>query len=194
MPSIVASLLLSSAYQAHAVLLSSGATVRADVTPVQKVIQMVEELQAKVSEEGKAEAATYDKFACFCKSKTDEKVKAIAEEEQTVKDLQAEITTLSADRDSLDQNIQDLTTEIADYEEEIETAEKVRAEEKATFDAALLDVSKSVTQLEAAVETLKASALLQGKSSSKALSRLQGMMKTAVNMADAMGLVEENSG
>merc|ERR1719335_1593168 len=155
---------------------------------------MVEELQAKVSAEGKAEAATYDKFACFCKSKTDEKVKAIAEEEQTVKDLQAEITSLSADRDSLDQNIQDLTKEIADYEEDIETAVKIRAEEKATFEAALLDVTKSVTQLEKAVETLKASALLQGKSSSSALKHVQGMMKTAVNMADAMGLVEQNSG
>ena len=70
----------------------------------------------------------------------------------------------------------------------------MRAEEKATFEAALLDVTKSVTQLEKAVETLKASALLQGKSSAKALSRVQGIMKTAVNMADAMGLVEDNSG
>merc|ERR1719486_790532 len=60
--------------------------------------------------------------------------------------------------------------------------------------AALADVIKSVTQLEKAVETLKASALLQGKSSSSTLSRLQGLMKTAVNMADAMGLVEDNSG
>ena len=53
---------------------------------------------------------------------------------------------------------------------------------------------KSVTQLEKAVETLKASALLQGKSSSSTLAHVQGMMKTAVNMADAMGLVEQNSG
>jgi hypothetical protein len=194
MPNIVACLLLSSAYQAHAVLLSTSSKVRADVTPVQKVIQMVEELQAKVSEEGKAEAATYDTFACFCKSKTDEKVKAIAEEEQTVKDLQTEITTLSADRDTLDQNIQDLTTEIADYEHEIETAADIRAEEKATFEAALLDVTKSVTQLENAVQTLKASAFIQGKSSTSALKRVQNMMKTAVNMADAMGLVQEDSG
>ena len=41
------------------------------------------------------------------------------EEEQTVKDLQAEITSLSADRDSLDQNIQDLTKEISDYEADV---------------------------------------------------------------------------
>merc|ERR1719247_2704515 len=172
--------------------LRASALPSADVTPVQKVIQMVEELQAKVSAEGKAEAETYDEFACFCKSKTDEKVKAIAEEEQTVKDLQSKIAGLSADRDTLDQEIQDLTQDIADYEEEIKTAKKVRAEEKATFDSALLDVSKSVTQLEKAVQTLKSSALLQGKSS--ALAHVQGMMKTAVNMADAMGLVEEDSG
>merc|ERR1719247_1145730 len=95
---------------------------------------------------------------------------------------------------TLDQNIQDLTTEIADYEEEIETAADIRAEEKATFEAALLDVTKSVTQLENAVQTLKASALLQGKSSTSALARVQGIMKTAVNMADAMGLVEEDIG
>merc|ERR1719261_1555948 len=71
---------------------------------------------------------------------------------------------------------------------------EIRAEEKATFEAALADVIKSVTQLEKAVETLKASALLQGKSSSSTLAHVQGMMKTAVNMADAMGLVEQSSG
>jgi hypothetical protein len=87
-----------------------------------------------------------------------------------------------------------LTKEIADYEEEIKTAAEVRAEEKATFDAALLDVTKSVTQLEKAVDTLKSSALLQGKSSASTLKHVRGMMTTAVNMADAMGLVEESSG
>ena len=45
------------------------------------------------------------------------------EEEQTVKDLQTEFTTLSADRDTLDQNIQDLTTEIADLEEDVPHAD-----------------------------------------------------------------------
>ena len=78
--------------------------------------------RAKVSEEGKAEAATYDVFACFCKSKTDEKTKAISEEEQTLSDLQSEIKKLSAKRDQLDQDIQDLTEEIADHEHFLATA------------------------------------------------------------------------
>ena len=49
----------------------------------------------------------------------------LREEEQTVKDLQAEITSLSADRDTLDQNIQDLTTDISDYEEEVPDADRL---------------------------------------------------------------------
>ena len=134
------------------------------------------------------------KFAHLAEQLGNGSISNLSTKEQTVKDLQAEITSLSADRDSLDQNIQDLTKEIADYEADIKEAAEIRAEEKATFEAALADVIKSVTQLEKAVETLKASALLQGKSSSSTLAHVQGMMKTAVNMADAMGLVEQNSG
>merc|ERR1719353_916507 len=57
--------LLCCAFQAQA--------AKADVTPVEKVVQMIRDLQTQVQEEGTAEATTYDKFACFCKSKTDEK-------------------------------------------------------------------------------------------------------------------------
>merc|ERR1719487_1416208 len=126
---------------------------------------MVEELQAKVSEEGKAEATTYDAFACFCKSKTDEKTKAISEEEQTVSDLASEIKKLSAKRDQLDQDIQDLTEEIADHEHFLATAEGIRKEERAVFEASDLDLEKSVHQIQTARDKLKAGAgFLQGAS------------------------------
>ena len=35
---------------------------------------LIHSASSKVTEEGHMEATTYDKFACFCKSKTDEKV------------------------------------------------------------------------------------------------------------------------
>jgi hypothetical protein len=169
--------------------------VHVDVTPVEKVIHMVEELQAKVSEEGKAEAATYDVFACFCKSKTDEKTKAISEEEQTLSDLQSEIKKLSAKRDQLDQDIQDLTEEIADHEHFLATAEAERKKEKAIFEAADLDLEKSVHQISTARDKLKSSeGFLQGKSAAAAVASLRAELDTALDMADSLGLVAGTSG
>merc|ERR1719426_241664 len=168
--------LLCSAFQAHAVLLS-------------------ENKKAKVREEGKAEATTYDAFGCFCKSKTDEKTKAISEEEQTVSDLASEIKKLSSKRDQLDQDIQDLTEEIADHEHFLATAEGIRKEERAVFEASDLDLEKSVHQIDAAVKKLKAgSSFLQGKSAVAALKAVQESMQTALDMGDALGLIDAKSG
>ena len=47
-------------------------SVASDVSPVEKVIQMLADMQAQVINEGKAEARTYDKFACFCKEQADD--------------------------------------------------------------------------------------------------------------------------
>ena len=50
---------------------------RGSTTPVEQVIGLLEKLQAQIQEEGKAEAAAYDKFACFCKEQADNKQYAI---------------------------------------------------------------------------------------------------------------------
>merc|ERR1719171_129742 len=64
---------------------------------------MIKDLQTKVTEEGHMEATTYDKFACFCKSKTDEKVEAISEGETDADALTTKIQDLQAKRAQLDQ-------------------------------------------------------------------------------------------
>jgi hypothetical protein len=177
-------LLLCGAVQAHAVRLTAKNTL----TPVQKVVQMVQELQNKVSAEGKAEAATYDKFACFCKSKTDEKTKSIAAGEQAVDDATTEINTLNADRDQLDEDIQTSTTEIAGYEAQVKAATDMRNQEKATFEAALADMEVSIAQIHSGIETLKNSAFMQGQSKVSMLKKVQNVVATALAMAEAMNM------
>jgi len=43
-------------------------------TPVDKVITLLGKLRDQVQEEGKGEAASYDRFACFCKDHADSKL------------------------------------------------------------------------------------------------------------------------
>jgi hypothetical protein len=180
-------LLLSGAAQAHAVRLSQ------DITPVQKVVNMVLELQKKVASEGEAEAATYDKFACFCKSKTDEKTKAIAASELDVEDATTLITTLSAERDQLDLDIQASQTTIETFDETVKTATAMRAKEKETFEAALKDMEASIAQLESGIQSLKASAFLQGRSQEAAFMQVKEMVRTALDMADSLDMLQSNS-
>jgi len=155
-----------------------------DVTPVEKVVMMIKDLQTKVTEEGHMEATTYDKFACFCKSKTDEKVEAITEGETDQDALTTKIQDLQAKRAQLDLDIQALNEEIAEYEEKIAESKKMRGEEVSTFDAALTDMEKAISALERAIETLKAS--------KPSLAQVKSLVRTSLLMADAMNMAPKS--
>merc|ERR1719421_112912 len=151
-----------------------------DVTPVEKVVQMIRDLQTQVQDEGTKEATTYDKFACFCKSKTDEKTEAIETGQTAVETITANLGTLTAKRDTLDGEIQTLNDEIAGYEEQLKTASGLRADEKKTFEGNLLDVTKAISALERAIETLKAS---------KSLMSVKTEVRKSLLLADALDIL-----
>merc|ERR1719197_1670150 len=61
-----------------------GLVSAADVSPVEKVITLLEDLKSETEEAGKKEASTYDTFACFCKDTTMSKSDAIKEEQDNI--------------------------------------------------------------------------------------------------------------
>merc|ERR1719473_309377 len=111
-------------------LLCLGLAARGDeVSPVEKVITMLEDLQTQVITEGKAEAKTYDKFACFCKDMSEEKTWDIEDAQDMITDLTATINELSADREDYDQTIKEQTETIETKEKAIEKQNEKRRKE-----------------------------------------------------------------
>merc|ERR1719146_573365 len=106
---------------------AATAATAADVTPLEKVIIMLEDLQTEVVTEGKAEAKTYDKFACFCKDMTKEKVDAIKAGQDEQEALTSDIEELSARREDLDAKISELEKKIEEIEKEMEEKKAERA-------------------------------------------------------------------
>jgi len=163
--------------------LGPGLAWASSVSPVEKVVTMLEDLQTQVVVEGKAEAKTYDKFACFCKDMTAEKTDAISAGTDKSADLSALIEQLTNDRSTADDDINDLNKKIDDLDKSMKENTEKRAAEKATFDALHAELTKGITDLTNAVNTLKSSR-------PASLMSLKSVIKTirqAAFMGDAMG-------
>merc|ERR1719284_111258 len=83
-----------------------------------KVVTMLEDLNAQVLAEGEKEAATYNKFACFCKDTTAEKVAAIEKGKDDKSNLEIKIAMHSFKRFDLDDLIAKLLKDIKLAEKE----------------------------------------------------------------------------
>mmetsp|Transcript_153478 Transcript_153478/g.270859 ORF Transcript_153478/g.270859 Transcript_153478/m.270859 type:complete len:695 (-) Transcript_153478:63-2147(-) len=115
-------------------LLVPGAMAhQSKVTPIQTVIELLESLTVKVTEDGKAEATTYDKFACFCKQQVDDKLYAIETSTKLISDMDAKISDLDAKASALAGEISALKLSISADEESKKQEIQSRADENAEY-------------------------------------------------------------
>eukprot|EP00413_Alexandrium_margalefii_P010920 CAMPEP_0204531638 /NCGR_PEP_ID=MMETSP0661-20131031/11275_1 /ASSEMBLY_ACC=CAM_ASM_000606 /TAXON_ID=109239 /ORGANISM="Alexandrium margalefi, Strain AMGDE01CS-322" /LENGTH=664 /DNA_ID=CAMNT_0051537805 /DNA_START=19 /DNA_END=2013 /DNA_ORIENTATION=- len=140
------------AFVAALLLLASPATA---VTPVQKVIQLLEGMMQKGKSEKHAEQVQFAAYKQFCDDTSVEKTRAIAEANEKIDMLKADIEKYTADAAML-------TKEIAGHDEDVsvwtgdkKAATKVRELERADYDAMHKDYSESVDALQRAIAVLK---------------------------------------
>merc|ERR1719409_523448 len=96
------------------------------ISAVQSVINLLEKLEKQTMEEGKAEAAGYDKFACFCKEQADEKLYSITKANEKISLLTAQIKTLTATLTNLGKEIASLNSEIDGLKTTCDDEQKAR--------------------------------------------------------------------
>ena len=151
---------------------------------VDKVVSMLEDLQLQVLAEGEAEAATYNKFACFCKTTQAAKSDAIKTGQDDKTSLSADIKKLSKQRDDLDTKIAKLIAAIKKAEKAMkQTTEKSDAEH-AVYSTNDADLKAALASLTEAIKVLKGS----GSPSLVQLQSIGKTMQQAALMADALGL------
>jgi len=138
-----------------ALLALFGCTQASEVTPVQKVIQLMEGMLAKGKEEKHSEQVQFAAFKQFCDDTTVEKQRAIVDADEKIDVLKADIEKYTATAEKL-------TKEIAEHDEDIsvwtgdeKAVTKVREVERADYDAMHKDYSESVDALERAITVVK---------------------------------------
>jgi hypothetical protein len=150
-------------YRIVALLLLSNLSLSHAADPVTKVVELIEELKAKIIADGKAEQVVYDKFACWCELTSKEKATAIHEAHEDIKVLSTKILEnkgLVATRTS---EIAQLSIEIMKNQKVQDEATSIRQKENAEYMAEKTQFESTLSSLESGVKALTGAALLQGK-------------------------------
>merc|ERR1719160_1858228 len=162
----------------------AGLTTGTEVSPVQKVIELLGECKAKVANDLAAETKVMEEYSTFCDDELKEKGYAIQTAEREIGDLMATIEDSKATIVEKSDEISTLGTVIAAKEKELADAQGVREGQNAEFVAAEKELVKSVDECSRAVTALeKGMALLQGgrkREAKQELKAVQSAMSTVL--------------
>merc|ERR1719450_1510801 len=141
---------------AAASLFGTASTESARVTPVQKVIQLMEGMIQKGTDEKNAEAVQFSAYKAFCDSTTADKQKAIKDANDKIEVLQADIEKFQTDAAALGAEVAQLDEDISTWQKDQQAASKVRDIENNDYTATHADYTSSIEALQNGVDTLRA--------------------------------------
>mmetsp|Transcript_85568 Transcript_85568/g.164744 ORF Transcript_85568/g.164744 Transcript_85568/m.164744 type:complete len:667 (-) Transcript_85568:184-2184(-) len=125
------------------------------VTPVQKVIQLLENMSGKGKKEKHEEQVQFAAFKQFCDDTAVEKERAIKQATEKIEMLKADIQKYISDAEQLTKEIAGHDGDISAWTGDKKAATKVRTMEKNDYDAMHKDYSESVDALQRAIGILE---------------------------------------
>jgi uncharacterized coiled-coil DUF342 family protein len=174
-------------------LAAPAATSQAN--PIEKILEMISDLQAKVIKEGEAAQSEYDEYAEWCEDRSTQLGFEIKTGKAEVEELKATIDEETSSSAALESKIEDLSNGIKADESDLDSATKIRESEKADFDKEEAELTEVIDMLERATSILSkemaksGASMLQLKSASSITEALSVMVQASVmSSADASRL------
>eukprot|EP00929_Paragymnodinium_shiwhaense_P122061 TRINITY_DN9459_c0_g1_i1.p1 TRINITY_DN9459_c0_g1~~TRINITY_DN9459_c0_g1_i1.p1 ORF type:complete len:708 (+),score=238.13 TRINITY_DN9459_c0_g1_i1:75-2198(+) len=168
---------------------ASGAAViswkQHDVTPIGKVVELLDVLKTQVEKDGEADGAAYNKYTSWYAEASVEAKRVITETSDSIETLQSGIAEQEALRQSAQQQYEKVANALAKEEKELKTATEQRTKERATFEDAEGVLMDGVDSLERGLLVLGKS-MPSGSSAASAslLSVAQKLKKTLLQGND----------
>jgi len=124
------------------------------LSPVTRVVELLKGLAQQTEKEGKIEEGMYEDYVCWGKSIINQKTASNAAANSRIDELEAYIADLDSGRVELTSERADLEKEIAELMSDMESATAMRKKENADFAEAEDEMTKAVTALKSAIDTL----------------------------------------
>merc|ERR1719160_1274269 len=103
------------------------------VTPVSKVVQLLADLEAKITKEGEVEEKTFKEYMEWCDDGHKDKGFEIKTAKSEIEDLTATIGKATSDIEAAKTRIEELSASISQDEADLKAASAIRAKESAEF-------------------------------------------------------------
>jgi len=125
------------------------------VTPVEKVITLIEDLIDDCKAESEAAATQYDEFACFCKDTTDEKSDSVISGEDNINQLSADLQEKTAEKEDKLEEVQRRKKEDETMNRKLAATETRCTEDRVAYETKNADMEKGIKSLQAALDSLE---------------------------------------
>jgi len=144
-----------------------SSAIAAEMSPIRKVVTLIEEMKSQVETEATEDLAAYDKYMCWCETNEKEKTAAIEEDQARIEELSSFLEEAAANIGGLKTEIESLASDIAEDQDALSTAVASRDKELAAFQAEEADMKETKGLLAEAIQVLDKVQLLQknGKAS-----------------------------
>jgi len=124
-------------------------------SPVQKVVELLEESKKKVLHDLAAEEKEMAEYSQFCDDEVVSKTHAIKTSSSKISELEAAVEDKSSQISKAQEEVSKLGTEVAGKESELASASSLRKKERSDFEASESELMKSIDALERAIIQVK---------------------------------------
>jgi len=128
---------------------------QAKVTPIQKVLQLMNDMVAKGTKEKNEEAVKFSAFSQWCTDTQRTKSDEIAAGNQKIEELNALIDKKTVEIKKLTERILELEEDVGRWKTDQKSATDVRTMEETDYTATLTDYSESIDAIAGAIAVLK---------------------------------------
>merc|ERR1719262_1099282 len=102
--------------------------------PIRRVVTMLQAMEKKVTAEGEAEKDLYEKFMCYCKTGTGDLQKSIADAEEKIPQVTADIEAAEESLKTLKDELKQAQTDRTEAKKALAEATGIRERRAAAFE------------------------------------------------------------
>jgi len=158
------------------------------VSPIEKIIQLLGDLEAKIIKDGEETQKLYEQFTDFCKDTSKDTQFELKTSKSDAERFAATAADKEAEITALETKIGELSTTIATNSKDLAAATKIRKTEKADYDTADAELAETVDMLRRAIAILEKEMSKTGFLQTNSMSKVRDALSALVMAEGVRGV------